>query len=71
MDLFSPVFDFVERVVTSVVAGVIVSKITQKLGNPKKLLNPFQGLKLSRFTPTTSKNLDTKAFDRSPLALVE
>jgi hypothetical protein len=37
MDIYSPAFDFMKRVATSVVAGVIVSKITQRLSNKKKI----------------------------------
>ena len=45
MEIYSLAFDFIERVATSVVA-VIISKIAQWLGNKKKYVNPFEGLKL-------------------------
>lgn len=38
MDIYSLAFDFMERIATSVVTGVIASKIIQQLGNKKMAL---------------------------------
>lgn len=44
MDLYSLALNFVERVATSVVAGVIVSKITQRLDKQKKVIESLKGI---------------------------
>ena len=44
MDFYPLAIDLIERVATSVIAGVIVSEITRRIGNKKKFMNPLSGI---------------------------